>query len=946
MSLAPPTRPLPSSPSIRSSELSSRSGSTRVSPSRKNTGADRKSPARSSEDSVLDPNKRDHERSKALERVSGGQGNGNGKSAAGRSGNRNSVQGGSGGVHIQINDAPEPAPAEWGANFWVTIMDPMTQAVFYACPSTGQTSWEPPTETFLMPLDDSGHWWELSDDSRGGTPYYYHTKTGDTQWIRPEGFVIPLGIIQTTTALGRRLSQTTFGRTSVYRNSIASNISENRMPNNRRSRSYGDPGIGAGIPEEDLESLSGGRPRRGSSESSRSLTSPPLTKSAYVHGMHAEPLSTIPGSPEATSISGSKVSKSMHDASEPVSTDEGTPGRVGTPSPVRAATSPLSQVHSASELGTAGSQPLRGAAEALVYAAREEQQDIMRRPSSPLRRSSTPPVKTKGIRFPTDSPVQRAKDLAAAHPMSPKRPLPAPSDGLVSPRRPRHDTELSAASNASGKDIGSPKPDPEATYRMSPLKALSGKPILLQQDDPHIPLARLSTGDHKILPRPLAEDIQQFAVEDFAKRYFNTHRTGLIFKRRVPMEKMMSWQKGPLQAPLLVLNRTLHKDAVKAFKVIQRVMGDREKERSGGPKSPDLTASHASSSGIGKETYGIGSVLEEERWMLGEGLTHGELRDEIYCQVIKQLTGNPNPESIFHGWQLMCVLLATFPPSKNLEAYARKFMQEHLNDTEGRVDIMAKYCVSRLGVISKKGPKGKSPTVQEIEAAADAAFNPSTFGESLEAIMRLQQRTYPDSKVPIILPFLADSIIALGGTKREGIFRIPGDADTVSELKGRIDKGHYNMQGIDDPHVPASLLKMWFRELQEPVVPFEMYNDCVGSAEDPDEIIKIVKRMPTMNKRVLLFVISFLQCFLPDDISSATKMNSPNLALVMAPNLLRCNSDSLAIVFNNARFEHTFVHNLLLHLKCHKIDPDYVPTHGMGAGSGLKRPKSTVRRET
>jgi hypothetical protein len=59
--------------------------------------------------------------------------------------------------------------------------------------------------------------------------------------------------------------------------------------------------------------------------------------------------------------------------------------------------------------------------------------------------------------------------------------------------------------------------------------------------------------------------------------------------------------------------------------------------------------------------------------------------------------------------------------------------------------------------------------------------------------MNLQQRSYPLLPIPVILPFLADGILALGGTQSEGIFRIPGDNESVSELKSRMDRGHYQL---------------------------------------------------------------------------------------------------------------------------------------------------------
>ena len=229
-------------------------------------------------------------------------------------------------------------------------------------------------------------------------------------------------------------------------------------------------------------------------------------------------------------------------------------------------------------------------------------------------------------------------------------------------------------------------------------------------------------------------------------------------------------------------------------------------------------------------------------------------------------------------------------------------MREKTTQKTGRIDVMARFCIGKLSVIAKKGPRGKPPTLQEIEIASDAAFNPSTFGESLDAILKMQERTYPTAKVPIVLPFLSDGILALGGMKAEGIFRVPGEGDVVTDLRARIDRGYYNLEGIDDPHVPASLFKLWLRELQEPLIPDELYDECISSAEDPEKVVRIVReRLSTANRRVLVFVVSFLQLFLEESVMTTTKMTAPNMALIFAPNILRCASESMAVVFANAR---------------------------------------------
>ena len=140
------------------------------------------------------------------------------------------------------------------------------------------------------------------------------------------------------------------------------------------------------------------------------------------------------------------------------------------------------------------------------------------------------------------------------------------------------------------------------------------------------------------------------------------------------------------------------------------------------------------------------------------------------------------------------------------------------------------------------------------------------FGATLSEVMALQRDRFPQRELPWIQTTLTRQVLIRGGTMTEGIFRVSADADEVNVLKARLDKFEDSaiLAASQDAHAPASLLKLWVRELYEPLIPDSFYAECVNMRHDDAEasaanVAALVDRLPELNRRVLCHLTHFLQ---------------------------------------------------------------------------------------
>ncbi|XP_071941499.1 rho GTPase-activating protein 8-like [Antedon mediterranea] len=136
----------------------------------------------------------------------------------------------------------------------------------------------------------------------------------------------------------------------------------------------------------------------------------------------------------------------------------------------------------------------------------------------------------------------------------------------------------------------------------------------------------------------------------------------------------------------------------------------------------------------------------------------------------------------------------------------------------------------------------------------------------------------------------------------EGVFRRCPNAQIVKEVHQQFNNGEkVDFNELRDVHIPALILKTFFRELPEPIMTFKLYNDIMKVHDTPDEDVRIEmcrklvsEQLPDDNYMILDYLMKLLV-----EVSNnceVNKMSQPNIGVVFGPNLVWSDEETTSLV--------------------------------------------------
>lgn len=195
-----------------------------------------------------------------------------------------------------------------------------------------------------------------------------------------------------------------------------------------------------------------------------------------------------------------------------------------------------------------------------------------------------------------------------------------------------------------------------------------------------------------------------------------------------------------------------------------------------------------------------------------------------------------------------------------------------------------------------------------------------------------------------------DTIIWLeanGAINEEGLFRVPGQMTIIENLKKEYDtRGTGTLDGITDVASVAGLLKLYLRELPEPLLVFRFYSTFVKIAKNPEAESRLrnlrilVNGLPEANKATVFYLLQFLSKVVANE--KVNRMSAANLAMIFSPNLLRTEKEELSQIMMEAGYLTSVVKLMIEEIDYMTNKTDQPATVKMSGGSQIVMPKADL----
>ncbi|XP_048039326.1 rho GTPase-activating protein 17b isoform X3 [Megalobrama amblycephala] len=249
-----------------------------------------------------------------------------------------------------------------------------------------------------------------------------------------------------------------------------------------------------------------------------------------------------------------------------------------------------------------------------------------------------------------------------------------------------------------------------------------------------------------------------------------------------------------------------------------------------------------------------------------------------------------------------------FPTAANAQAMAAKVdtLKEEMDEAQNKMEICKDQLAAEMyGFSSKEGEYARY-YVLLLEAQADYHRRALASIESVLPTIQSQQDKWTEKPAfgtaleehlkrtsrEIALPIEACVMMLLEtGMQEEGLFRIAAGASKLKKLKAALDCSTSQLEEFySDPHAVAGALKSYLRELPEPLMSYQLYEEWIQASNisDPDKRLQalwvVCDMLPKPNKTNFRYLVKFLaKLSLESDIN---KMTASNIAIVLGPNLL------------------------------------------------------------